>query len=239
MSKKREILKLVDINAYYGNIHVLKNINLVVYEGEIVSLIGSNGAGKTTTLKVITSLIKAKSGDIYFEGKRVNGMLSCELAKKGIAYVPEGRRIFNKMTVEENLELGAFKIKDKKQIKKGLDEVYSIFPILGERQKQKGGTLSGGEQQMLAIGRALMGNPDILLLDEPSMGLAPLMVKMIFERITKLNSAGKTILLIEQNAQKSLRICQRGYVIQSGEIILESTGIELLNNPKIKEAYLG
>jgi len=238
-NKKEIVLKLKDVNAYYGNIHALRNINLVVNKGEIVSLIGSNGAGKSTTLKVISSLVKARSGDIYYEGQRINDVPAHDLAKKGIANVPEGRHIFSKMTVEENLELGAFKINDKKHIRENIEKMFEIFPILKERRTQKGGTLSGGEQQMLAIARALMSEPDILLLDEPSMGLAPLLVKQIFEIITKLNEDGKTILLIEQNAQKSLRICDRGYVIQSGEIVLESTGKELLNNPKVKEAYLG
>jgi branched-chain amino acid transport system ATP-binding protein len=238
-NKKEIVLKLKDVNAYYGNIHALRNINLVVNKGEIVSLIGSNGAGKSTTLKVISSLVKARSGDIYYEGQRINDVPAHDLAKKGIANVPEGRHIFSKMTVEENLELGAFKINDKKNIRENIEKMFEIFPILKERRTQKGGTLSGGEQQMLAIARALMSEPDILLLDEPSMGLAPLLVKQIFEIITKLNEDGKTILLIEQNAQKSLRICDRGYVIQSGEIVLESTGKELLNNPKVKEAYLG
>ncbi|MEN8905764.1 MAG: ABC transporter ATP-binding protein [Clostridiales bacterium] len=236
---KRIILELRDINAYYGNIHVLKDLNLIVYEGEIVSLIGSNGAGKSTTLKVISSLLKVKSGKIFYEDQCINALAAHDVAKKGLANVPEGRRIFNKMSVEENLELGAFNLKSKKKVKENIYKMYETFPILKERKDQKGGTLSGGEQQMLAIARALMSDPDILLLDEPSMGLAPLIVKQIFEIIKRLNDNGKTILLIEQNAQKSLRICSRAYIIQNGSIVTESIGEKLLNNSKVKEAYLG
>lgn len=239
MKDKEVILELKNVNAYYGNIHALKNISLKVHKGEIVSLIGSNGAGKTTTLKVISSLIPVKSGEIIFEGEKTNDVPSHILVKKGIANVPEGRKIFPKMTVKENLEMGAYKFSNKKRVNKNIDEMYNIFPILKERTGQKGGTLSGGEQQMLAIARALMSEPDIILMDEPSMGLAPLIVKQIFQTIVNLNKDGKTILLIEQNAQKSLQICHRGYVIQTGKIVLESTGAELLMNTKVKEAYLG
>jgi len=238
MKAKEVILELKNINAYYGSIHVLKDINIKVYKGEIVSLIGGNGAGKTTTLRVISALLPVRSGEIYYEGEIVNNTPSHKLAIKGMGSVPEGRKIFPKMTVKENLEMGAFKFKDRKRVNKNIEEMYIHFPILKERARQKGGTLSGGEQQMLAIARALMGEPDILLMDEPSMGLAPLMVKQIFQTISKLNEEGRTILLIEQNAQKSLQICHRGYVIQNGKIVIESTGRELLANTKIKDAYL-
>lgn len=233
------ILELKNIVAHYGNIKSLKDINLKVYKNEIVSLIGRNGAGKTTTLKVISSILRATEGDVIYNGKDINKLQPYVVASMGISSVPEGRRIFSNMTVEENLEMGGFKFRDKKRVKKNISEVYELFPRLFERKSQKGGTLSGGEQQMLAIGRALVSEPDILLLDEPSMGLAPILVNMIFEIIVKLNKEGKTILLVEQNARKSLKISNRAYVIQNGEIILEGSGSDLLSNPQVIEAYLG
>lgn len=233
------MLEINNVDTYYGQIHALKNISFEVKEGEIVSLIGSNGAGKTTTLKTISSLLKPAKGEVVFREK----VISCNpphlVAEGGIAHVPEGRKIFPRMTVEENLEMGAFRFKDTNRIRKNMEYAFALFPRLLERRKQKGGTLSGGEQQMLAMGRALMSEPSLLLLDEPSMGLAPLLVELIFQSIQKLNSEGMTILLVEQNAHKALKIAHRGYVLQTGNIVLTGRGEELLQNEMVKEAYLG
>jgi branched-chain amino acid transport system ATP-binding protein len=231
------LLQLQDVEAFYGGIHALKGITLTVNEGEIVTLIGSNGAGKSTTLKSICGQVKTK-GSILFNGKDISGQLTHQTAFKGIAQVPEGRRIFPRLTVKENLEMGAFSVKDKKLIKERTEQAFIYFPRLKERLNQAGGTMSGGEQQMLAIARALMMNPKLLLLDEPSMGLAPVIVEQIFEIIQELNRNGMTILLVEQNAYQALQIANRGYVIQTGVIILEDEAKLLLSNDLVREAYL-
>jgi branched-chain amino acid transport system ATP-binding protein len=231
------LLQLQKVEAFYGGIHALKGITLTVNEGEIVTLIGSNGAGKSTTLKSICGQVKTK-GSILFNGKDISAQLTHQTAFNGIAQVPEGRRIFPRLTVKENLEMGAFSVKDKKLIKERTEQAFIYFPRLKERLNQAGGTMSGGEQQMLAIARALMMNPKLLLLDEPSMGLAPVIVEQIFEIIQELNRNGMTILLVEQNAYQALQIAHRGYVIQTGAIIIEDDAKLLLSNDQVKEAYL-
>lgn len=235
----KPILEMNHVDTYYGKIHALKDISFQVREGEVATLIGSNGAGKTTTLKTISSLLKPAKGEVVFNGQVISRIPPHLVAEGGIAHVPEGRKIFPRMTVEENLEMGAFRFNDANKIKKNMDRAFELFPRLLERRKQKGGTLSGGEQQMLAMGRALMSEPSLLLLDEPSMGLAPMLVELVFQSIKRLNSEGITILLVEQNAHKALRIAHRGYVLQTGSIVLAGTGEELLQNEMVKEAYLG
>lgn len=231
------LLEMKQVQAYYGGIHALKGIDLAVEEGEIVSLIGSNGAGKSTTLKAICGQVKTK-GTILFAGKEIQAQPPHATALSGIAHVPEGRRIFPKLTVKENLEMGAFSVRDKKVIRERIEQAFAYFPRLKERYHQQGGTMSGGEQQMLAIARAMMMKPRILLLDEPSMGLAPVMVDQIFEIIEELNHEGTTILLVEQNAYQALQIASRGYVIQTGEIIMQDSARALLHSELVKEAYL-
>ncbi|WP_223067008.1 ABC transporter ATP-binding protein [Paenibacillus caui] len=231
------MLQLQNVQAYYGAIQALKGITMTVNQGEIVTLIGSNGAGKSTTLKSICGQVQTK-GEILFEGKNISSWQPHLIAAAGIAHVPEGRRIFPRLTVKENLEMGAFSIKDKKLIKERIEQAFAYFPRLKERYHQAGGTMSGGEQQMLAIARALMMKPEILLLDEPSMGLAPVLVDQIFEIIEELNQAGMTILLVEQNAYHALKIAHRGYVIQTGEIIMQDEASVLLSNDQVQEAYL-
>jgi branched-chain amino acid transport system ATP-binding protein len=233
------MLKINDINVYYGNIHALKGVSLEINEGEIVTLIGANGAGKSTLLKTISGLLKPKNGEILFEGQPIGGKVAQAIVKKGLSHVPEGRRVFANMTVEENLELGAYLRKDKKGIKEDFEKVYNLFPRLLERRKQQSGTLSGGEQQMLAMGRALMARPRLLLLDEPSMGLAPLLVKTIFRIIQEINQSGTTILLVEQNANMALSVAARAYVIETGKIVLQGTSEELNQSDQIRMAYLG
>lgn len=233
------MLEIKNLNVHYGVIHALKDVSLTVNEGEIVTLIGANGAGKTTTLRTISGLNKATSGDILLEGKEITKLTAPERVVLGISQVPEGRRIFPQMSVLENLELGAFLRNDKVEIKKDIDKIYDRFPILGKRKKQMAGTLSGGEQQMLAMGRALMSRPRILLLDEPSMGLAPLLVREIFEIIKDINSTGTTVLLVEQNASMALSIAHRAYVVETGSIVLSGTGEELAKSNEIRKAYLG
>ncbi|WP_456279263.1 ABC transporter ATP-binding protein [Bacillus sp. AK128] len=232
------ILELNNIHAYYGGIHALKGITLHVNKGEIVSLIGSNGAGKSTTLKTISGGVKPKEGTILLNGKNISEVPPHETVVSGIAHVPEGRKIFPRLTVKENLEMGAFSVKDKKLIAERMEKVFHYFPRVKERVNQRGGTMSGGEQQMLAMGRALMSGPNILMLDEPSMGLAPIIVEQIFTIIKELNESGMTILLVEQNAYQALQIANRGYVIQTGEIKMTGTNLELLGDEQIKEAYL-
>lgn len=232
------ILQLTDVNTFYGGIQALKGISLHVDAGEIVTLIGSNGAGKSTTLKAISGQVKPKAGTILYNGDNISDRAPHDTALSGIAHVPEGRRIFPKLTVKENLEMGAFSVKDKKVIKERMEQVFHYFPRVKERLTQQGGTMSGGEQQMLAIGRALMMKPRILMLDEPSMGLAPIIVEQIFDIIKELNAEGMTILLVEQNAFQALSIAHRGYVIQNGEITLSGLGKDLITNDHIKEAYL-
>lgn len=233
------MLQVKNLDLFYGGIHALKGINLEVKEGEIVTLIGANGAGKTSTLRAISSLNKIKNGDILFEGKSIKNMAAYKLVELGISHVPEGRKIFSDLTVMENLELGAYRRKDKEQVKLDYENIFEKFPILRERKKQLAGTLSGGEQQMLAIGRALMNRPKLILLDEPSMGLAPLIVKNIFKIIEEINKGGTTVLLVEQNANMALSIAHRAYVLETGSIVLEGEGKEIMNNAEVKEAYLG
>ena len=233
------MLRLDDVNVYYGAIHALKGISLNVEKGEIVTLIGSNGAGKTTTLKTISGVLKPKTGKVIFEDKEINKKNASDIVGLGISHVPEGRRVFAKMSIMENLEMGAYLRKDKAEIKRDYEKVFGIFPRLLERKSQMAGTLSGGEQQMLAIGRALMARPELLILDEPSMGLAPLIVKQIFSIIKEINEEGTTILLVEQNAAMALKIAHRAYVIQNGTIKMEGKAQELLNDDNVRSTYLG
>ena len=232
------ILKVDDINVYYGSIHAIKGISFEVNVGEIVTLIGANGAGKSTTLNTISGLLRSKTGQIEFMGEPLNHVPSHKVVSKGLALVPEGRRIFLQMSVQENLDMGAFSRRGG-NIDADMKRVFEQFPRLKERRKQVAGTLSGGEQQMLAMGRALMSNPKLLMLDEPSMGLAPILVEQIFEIIKELHKAGTTILLVEQNAQAALSVADRGYVLETGRIVTSGTGHELLESPAIKKAYLG
>ncbi|TGE36551.1 ABC transporter ATP-binding protein [Desulfosporosinus fructosivorans] len=233
------MLVLEDINVYYGAIHALKGISFEVNKGEIVTLIGSNGAGKSTSLKTISGLLRPKSGKITFKGENLAIVPPQSIVAKGISQVPEGRRVFANMTVIENLELGAYLRKDKTEIKKAMQHVYELFPRLLERNKQISGTLSGGEQQMLAMGRALMSQPELLLLDEPSMGLAPILVKQIFSIIKEINASGTTILLVEQNAHMALSIANRAYVLETGKIVLSGDSKELAESEEVRKAYLG
>ncbi|GAA4725597.1 ABC transporter ATP-binding protein [Brevibacillus fulvus] len=232
------LLELQNVHTYYGGIHALKGISLTVEKGEVVTLIGSNGAGKSTTLKTICGQTRAREGKVFLNGQEITAMKPHEIARLGIAHVPEGRRIFPKLTVRENLELGAFSVQDKRTIQEGVERAFAYFPRLKERFNQKGGTMSGGEQQMLAIARGLMMKPKILMLDEPSMGLAPILVEQIFDIVNELNKEGMTILLVEQNANQALSVASRGYVIQTGEIILKDDARSLLANPQVREAYL-
>ena len=231
------MLKVNDINVYYGNIHALKDISLEVHPDEIVALIGANGAGKSTTLKTISGLMRSKTGSITLMDEDISHVDAHKLVSKGLAHVPEGRRIFLQMTVQENLEMGAYT--QPGYVKDGIADVFARFPRLKHRKNQIAGTLSGGEQQMLAMGRALMSDPDIILMDEPSMGLSPLFVTEIFDIIVKIRELGKTVLLVEQNAKKALAIADRAYVLETGSITLEGDADELANDPKVKSAYLG
>lgn len=231
------MLKAEDLNVYYGQIHALKGISFEVQEGEIVALIGANGAGKSTTLKTISGILRSKTGDITFMDKSIAKTDSHKLVSMGVAHVPEGRRIFLEMTVLENLEMGAYTRKN--SVKSGIDDVFERFPRLKHRKNQIAGTLSGGEQQMLAMGRALMSRPKLLMMDEPSMGLAPILVQQIFDIIKELHETGTTILLVEQNAEMALNIADRAYVLESGKIVLSGTGKELAQSDAIKKAYLG
>ena len=232
------MLKVNDINVYYGSIHAIKGVSFEVHQGEVVTLIGANGAGKSTTLQTISGLLRSKTGSIEFLGENLGGVAPHKIVAKGLAHVPEGRRVFLQMTVQENLEMGAF-TRPNSEIDSGIENVYERFPRLKERRKQIAGTLSGGEQQMLAMGRALMSSPKLLMLDEPSMGLAPLLVEQIFDIIRELHKAGTTILLVEQNAQMALSVADRGYVLETGKIVATGTGADLLNDDAVKKAYLG
>jgi branched-chain amino acid transport system ATP-binding protein len=235
-----KMLKLNDVHTYYGNIHALKGISIEVSEGEVISLIGANGAGKSTTLMTTSGVVPTKKGSIEFKGKDITHMPTDEIVKMGLCQVPEGRRIFPYLTVAENLDMGAFLRDDKDAIKEDMDYVYGLFPILANRRNQAGGTLSGGEQQMLAISRALMSRPKLLLLDEPSLGLAPIIVKQIFSIIKKINQEQKTtIFIVEQNANLALKAAHRGYVMENGVITMTDTGENLLTNEDVKKAYLG
>jgi branched-chain amino acid transport system ATP-binding protein len=233
------MLELQDVHSYYGNIHALKGISLTVEQGEVVTLIGSNGAGKSTTIRTISGLMSPRHGEVWLEGQRIDGVPAHKLAGMGVGQAPEGRWIFPQLTVLENLQMGAFVRTDKAGIQEDFEHVFTLFPRLEERLDQKGGTLSGGEQQMLAIGRALMGHPRLLMLDEPSMGLAPVLVDAIFETIQRINQEGTTILLVEQNALMALEVANRGYVLQTGEIVLGGTAKELAANEMVRKAYLG
>jgi branched-chain amino acid transport system ATP-binding protein len=234
------MLEIKNLQASYGAINALHGISLSVPDGKIVTLIGANGAGKTTTLKTISGLLKPKSGEIFYDGKNIAGLPPHEIVARGLSHVPEGRMIFANLTVLENLQLGAYLQKDRKIIRRELEHVFSLFPRLKEREKQIAGTLSGGEQQMLAIGRALMSKPKLLLLDEPSLGLAPLLVKTIFEKIVEINrEQGLTILLVEQNANLALEISRFGYVLETGKVLLSGDSASLRQNPQVKSAYLG
>jgi branched-chain amino acid transport system ATP-binding protein len=239
MSDGGGLLELHDVHAYYGNIRALKGVSLSVARGEIVTLIGSNGAGKTTTLRTVLGTVRPLRGTVSFGGQRIDRVPTHRIARLGIAQSPEGRRIFAPMTVLENLELGAFSRADREAIPRDLERILTLFPRLRDRLQQKGGTLSGGEQQMLAMGRALMARPDMLLLDEPSMGLSPILVETIFEIIRDINRLGTTILLVEQNARMALRVAHRGYVIQTGRIILQDMASALLHSDVVRKAYLG
>lgn len=233
------MLELKNLNVFYGGIHALKDVSLKVNEGEIVTLIGSNGSGKTTTLRTISGLEKAKSGEILYNSENLLSKQASEIVQMGISHVPEGRRVFATMSVLENLEIGAYTRKDKEQIKKDIKEIFDLFPILYERRAQNAINLSGGEQQMLVIGRALLAKPKLLLLDEPSMGLAPIIVKDIFEIVKNINKLGTTVLLVEQNAKMALQSADRAYIIKNGVIELEGSAKELLDNDVVQKAYLG
>ena len=237
MNNGQNMLELVDVHSYYGNIHALKGLSLEVHQGEIVTLIGSNGAGKSTTLRTISGLLAPRSGEVRVRGQKISGLPPHRVAAMGIAQAPEGRRVFPRMTVLENLQMGAFV--NKRPDPADLERVFDLFPRLKERVNQKAGTMSGGEQQMLAIGRALMARPNLLLLDEPSMGLAPILVEQIFSIIKDINRQGTTVLLVEQNALMALAISQRGYVLQTGSIVLSDNSQALMRNEIVRKAYLG
>jgi branched-chain amino acid transport system ATP-binding protein len=233
------LLEVHDVHAYYGNIHALKGVSLTVEEGEIVTLIGGNGAGKSTTLRTISALLHPRAGAVYFDGKELSHYQAHDVVAKGIAMVPEGRGIFSKLSVEENLDLGAFLRRDKAGIARDLERSFELFPRLRERRRQVAGTLSGGEQQMLAIARALMTRPRLLLMDEPSMGLAPILVEGIFRTVQDINQEGVTILLVEQNAHMALQVASRGYVLQTGKIVLADSAASLQKNEMVQKSYLG
>jgi branched-chain amino acid transport system ATP-binding protein len=233
------LLEVNDLHTFYGNIEALKGVSLKVEEGEVVTLIGSNGAGKSTTLRSISGLTPPREGTIRFDDTEIGEVPPQEIVQMGISQSPEGRHVFSRMTVRENLDLGAYLRKDRSDIDRDIERVFALFPRLKERERQKGGTMSGGEQQMLAIGRALMANPKLLLLDEPSMGIAPILVERIYETIAEINRQGTTILLVEQNANYALGVSKRGYVLETGKIALEDESAKLLTNPDVQKAYLG
>jgi branched-chain amino acid transport system ATP-binding protein len=233
------LLEVTDLNVYYGAIHALQGISFNVDQGEIVTLIGANGAGKSTTLKTVSGLLRSRSGDVRLHDQSITTLPAQAIVKRGVVHVPEGRKIFAPLTVQENLEMGAYSRKDAAEIQQSMDRVFKSFPRLKERLGQYGGTLSGGEQQMLAIGRGMMARPSVLLLDEPSMGLAPILVEEIFAIIKEINSQGVSILLVEQNALMALSVATRGYVLETGRIVLADTADRLLNNPQVQKAYLG
>ena len=235
-----ELLKVEKINVHYGNIHALRGVDLRVEEGEIVSLIGANGAGKTTLMSAIMNQLPLSGGEVFFQGKSLKGVKTAQIVRDGMTLVPEGRRVFPRTSVQDNLLLGAYaRSRDMKTVQDDLERIYSMFPRLKERRGQLAGTLSGGEQQMLATARALMSRPRMLLLDEPSMGLAPIIVDQVFDTVVEINKSGTTVLLVEQNANQALRIAKRGYVIETGEVVLEDRADALMRNPQVREAYLG
>lgn len=236
---KKSLLKVENLHVYYGGIHALQGISLEVPEGEIVTLIGANGAGKSTTLRAISGIVKPREGTITFDGEDITALPAYKIVEKGIAMVPEGRKILANMTTLENLLVGAHSRRDPKGVKEDLEWIFNLFPVLKERASQSAGTLSGGEQQMLALGRALMSRPKLLLMDEPSLGLAPFLVKEVFKTIEQLHNEGKTILLVEQNARAALHIADYGYVLEAGRIVLQGTGEELAQNDSVRKAYLG
>jgi branched-chain amino acid transport system ATP-binding protein len=238
-SRPVALLELEDVHAYYGAIHALQGVSLFVNEGEIVTLIGANGAGKTTTLNAISGLVRAREGNIRLDGQEIGATAPHDVVTKGIVQVPEGRRVFARLTIEENLRMGGYTVSREAEVRSGIDRAYEMFPRLKERRAQVAGTLSGGEQQMLAIGRGLMASPKVLLLDEPSMGLAPTLVELIFETIQRINRDGVTILLVEQNALMALSVANRGYILQTGTIVLTDTPDRLRDNDEVKRAYLG
>ena len=233
------MLEIEHLNTYYGHIHALRDVSITVEKGEIVTMIGANGAGKSTMLKTTSGLLRPRTGTIQLEGEELTRLAPHTIVTKGVVQVPEGRRIFGQLTVMENLDMGAFTCRDGGRARKNLDHVFDLFPRLKERSKQVAGTLSGGEQQMLAMGRALMAEPRVLLLDEPSMGLAPVLVESIFDTISRLNNAGTTILLVEQNARMALQVASRGYVLQSGQVVLSDSAENLASNEMVRQAYLG
>jgi branched-chain amino acid transport system ATP-binding protein len=235
----RPVLELRDVSTHYGLVSVLRNVDMQIYEGEMVCLLGGNASGKTTTLKTILGFVTPSSGEVVLNDEVVSGLSTTEVVRRGISMVPENRRLFADMTVSENLDLGAYQRSDADGIKRDRDQVLEVFPRISERLKQKAGTLSGGEQQMVAMGRALMADPTILLMDEPSMGLAPVLVEQVFEIIQKIRALGKTVFVVEQNANMALSIADRGYVIQTGQVVLADTAANLLANPLMREAYLG
>lgn len=232
-------LEFKDVDTHYGAAHILKNVNLKIYEGEMVCLLGGNASGKTTTLKTILGIVEPTQGHIYLNGQDVNGWTTADRVHAGVSMVPENRRLFKRMTVKENLEIGAYLRQDEENFEADLEHIFDLFPRVKERLSQKAGTLSGGEQQMVAMGRALMAKPKVLLMDEPSMGLAPVLVAQNFEIIDQINKAGTTVFMVEQNANMALSIADRGYVLQTGEIVLDDTSQGLLNNPQMQQAYLG
>jgi branched-chain amino acid transport system ATP-binding protein len=239
MRNSETVLEVKDVHTYYGSIHALKGLSIRINQGEIVTLIGNNGAGKTTMLNTISGIVSPRRGEILFQGQRTDRLPPHLIVRKGISQVPEGRKIFARLAVKENLEMGAFVRRDARGIRKDMEEIFELFPRLGQRRDQIAGTLSGGEQQMLAMSRALMARPRLLLLDEPSMGLAPLLVETIFDTIENINADGTTVLLVEQNAMAALSIANYGYVLETGRIVLEGTGSSLLHNTKVRAAYLG
>ena len=236
---RKPVLELRDVSTHYGLVAVLRNVDMEIYAGEMVCLLGGNASGKTTTLKTILGYVTPSDGEVVLDGERVSGLSTTEVVKRGVSMVPENRRLFPDMTVEENLQLGAYLRRDHREVETVRQQVFETFPRIRERLKQKAGTLSGGEQQMVAMGRALMGDPKILLMDEPSMGLAPILVEQVFEIIRSIRELGKTVFVVEQNANMALSIADRGYVIQTGQVVLSDTAENLLANPLMREAYLG
>jgi branched-chain amino acid transport system ATP-binding protein len=236
---KTPVLEFRGVDTHYGAAHILKNVDLKIYEGEMVCLLGGNASGKTTTLKTILGIVEPSRGQIHLDGQNVNGWTTAERVRAGVSMVPENRRLFKRMSVRENLEIGAYLREDKENLEADLEHIFELFPRVKERLAQKAGTLSGGEQQMVAMGRALMAKPKVLLMDEPSMGLAPVLVAQNFEIIDQINKTGTTVFMVEQNANMALSIADRGYVLQTGEIVLDDTSQGLLNNPQMRQAYLG